>query len=98
MFAPEPGMAPDPMMEQEMMGMPQEAPAEEAPEDPVEVLRAILAGVKQYMEAEQDEEEREKGARILALVQSLIAANQKQNDQLMGASPAAKALRKTYAG
>jgi hypothetical protein len=79
-------------------GLPVGPPVEEVAQSPIDVLRDLLEGTMLYLEVEQDEEDKEKGARILALVQQLLALNQRQNDQMMGATPAAKGLRKATGG
>lgn len=80
-------------------GVPPEAPVEEEGSgDPVEILRDLLAGVMEYLEVEQDEEDKEKAAKALAIIQQLLSINQKQQDEMMGASNAAKGLRKQYGG
>jgi hypothetical protein len=72
------------------------SPVEEAPRSLIDVLREILEGTKEYLDVEQDEEDKEKAARILALVQQLLAVNQRQQDGMMAATPAAKGLRKAF--
>jgi hypothetical protein len=101
LYEPEPF---DPALDAEMLdpgfappvGPPVDPSLEEDVRSPIDVLRDLLDGTMEYLSVEQDEEDKEKGARILALVQQLLAVNQRQSDQLMGATPAAKALRKTY--
>jgi hypothetical protein len=79
-------------------GPPVGPPVEELARSPIDVLRDLLEGAQEYLSVEQDEEDKEKGGRILALVQQLLALNQRQADQMMGATPAAKALRKASGG
>jgi hypothetical protein len=105
MYAPEPfdpGMVEPDLLDPGVVGPPAGPPVgppvEEVARSPIDVLRDLLEGTMEYLEVEQDEEDKEKGARILALVQQLLALNQRQADQMMGATPAAKGLRKAYGG
>jgi hypothetical protein len=101
MYEPEPfdpGMVDPGLLDPAVAGPPVAPPVEEVALSPVDVLRDLLEGTMAYLEVEQDEEDKEKGAKILALVQQLLALNQRQADQMMGATAAAKGLRKAYGG
>jgi len=73
---------------------PEGPPEQGLPQDPVEMLRLLIDGVKDYMDTERDEEDLVDAADILRKLQKLIAKQQKEQDQAMGVGPAQKFLRR----
>lgn len=67
-------------------------------DDPVEQLRKLVEGMNHYMSIEQDDIDKAKAAKMLAGIQDLLAANQKQEEQALGTTPAAKYIARSNRG
>lgn len=90
-----------------MGGAPAPAPADAAPAGPDitsdsqgdnnDNLRQAVSAIRAYMEGEQDDEDLAAAADIVSKIQKLLAAQQKLNDQAMGAGPGEKFVRKATA-
>lgn len=91
MGAPPGGMPP-------MGGAPPAPPEEEAPGDPLEILRALIALTDEYRAVEQDEEDLLAIEKVRTLLQQLLAANQKMNDEAMGGTLNPRMMRKATGG
>lgn len=73
-------------------GGPEEAPEEEMSE--VDLLSAILDQTMEYMRIASDDIEKSKMMKAAAIVQDLLASNQKEAESAAGIGPAQKGMAK----
>lgn len=64
------------------------------PGDTIEILRRMIDLAKQYIEVEQDPEDKHTMAKVLQTLLQYQADEQKERDTAVGASPAVKYLRR----
>lgn len=86
------GMAPP--MGDPMAGGPAGPPAPEPPSDPAGILKQMLDLSKQYMDVEQDDEDKAAIASILSKIQTLFAKQQREADAALGVSGPQKFMRR----
>jgi hypothetical protein len=85
-------------------GAPPSIEVEEGPPEgagggsPLEILRDAIAGLQDYIAADHDEEDKAEGTKALAILQRVLARNQKQQMGGPGDGEAARTLRRALSG
>lgn len=57
------------------------------PTDPVEALQALIEGVRHYMDIEPDQVDKQSAAKVLVLLQNLLAQDQKDKESALPKGP-----------
>lgn len=57
----------------------EEGPPEEGGGAPLDILREAIGGIQDYIAADHDEEDKAEGTKALAILQRILARNQKQD-------------------
>jgi hypothetical protein len=79
-------------------GLPPEGPPEEGGGSEVDLLSSMLDTAMQYMQVASDDIEKSKMMRAAAIVQDLLASNQKEAETAAGIGPAQKGMAKALGG
>ena len=80
-------------------GLPPEGPPEEeGGGSEVDILSAILDQTMQYLQVASDDIEKSKMMKAAAIVQDLLASNQKEMETAAGIGPAQKGMAKALGG
>lgn len=78
-------------------GPPPEPAAEEPAGDTMSVIRQMIDMAKQYLDVEDDDQEKAQMAGILKTLQDFLAREQKEHDDAMGGKMSPRLIRKSYA-
>lgn len=75
-----------------------QAPEDSMPSDPADILREMLNLANQYREVETDEEDLHNIEKATTILQSILAAQQKESDGMMSGKVSPRGLRRAYGG
>ena len=65
--------------------------------DPVAILRGLVADAQHYLDVEMDDEDKAEAAKVIAILQKLLARNQKQADAATGTTDTHRFMRRQVA-
>lgn len=74
----------------------QQPPAPQSGGDTVDILRQMIDLAKNYIDAEQDEDDKLTMTKVLTTLQQYLAAEQKERDDAMQGKASPKMLRSVY--
>lgn len=75
--------------------IPQDAPQDSGPSDPLDLLRNAIQSLQDYIDQEGDDINSEQASKVLAGLYRILSQEQKNSEQAMGLTPAHKAMRRS---
>lgn len=91
------GGAPPELMAMLGGGAPPQQQGPPAPADGQELLRQAIQVVRQYIESEQDDEDKLAGEKVTSLLQQILAKQAKEQDDLLQGKMSPRGLRQALA-